>query len=150
MTQIVSTLAAARAPPSQAVVVLARTPYNATGPERIAAATKLQQIYRGKRARRKFKEFLQTVYEWYVDDDSGCVYYVNTYTHASSWEKPALLHRIDAVQGSDVMRVKKKPEKPRLPQEDAWTPVQDESGYEVRHSMMSRASSGIPWCLVVA
>lgn len=47
----------------QAPDKVARTATNATGPERVAAATKLQRIYRARIERTKFRRFLRSLFE---------------------------------------------------------------------------------------
>jgi hypothetical protein len=62
--------------------------HNATGPERVAAAIKLQRIYRARIERRKFRAFLRSLYETKYDKQSGYTYFVNTRTGESTWERP--------------------------------------------------------------
>ncbi|OQR98656.1 hypothetical protein ACHHYP_08280 [Achlya hypogyna] len=123
MYMIATWLEAGRQPPK--ALVIERTAFNATGPERMAAATKLQRHYRAKIARRKFHELLRTIYVWYVDETSGATYYVDTRTGVSTWEMPRLLRHVDAAAGSD-----RRASKPTLPQLDEWHPQQDADGYE--------------------
>ncbi|KAL4110541.1 hypothetical protein PRIC1_002232 [Phytophthora ramorum] len=67
------------------------TASNATGPERAAAATKLQRIYRARIERTKFRNFLHSLVEMKVDSASGYAYYVNSRTGEATWEKPKFL-----------------------------------------------------------
>ncbi|EQC35922.1 hypothetical protein SDRG_06668 [Saprolegnia diclina VS20] len=122
MFLVAAKLEAARQPPRPRAIE--RSAMNATGAERMAAATKLQQLYRAKMARRKFRDLLSTIYEAYVDPASGAAYYVDTRTGTLTWEKPALLRRVDAIAGT------KKAPPPVLPQLDEWQPLNDDDGYE--------------------
>lgn len=67
------------------------TASNATGPERAAAAVKLQRIYRARIERTKFRNFLHSLVEMKVDPASGYAYYVNARTGEATWEKPKFL-----------------------------------------------------------
>ncbi|EGZ25823.1 hypothetical protein PHYSODRAFT_391233, partial [Phytophthora sojae] len=67
------------------------TASNATGPERAAAATKLQRIYRARIERTKFRNFLHSLVEMKVDPATGYTYYVNARTGEATWEKPKFL-----------------------------------------------------------
>lgn len=65
-----------------------RTAANATGPERVAAAIKLQRIYRARIARTKFRRFLKSLFEKQFDAATGFEYFVDTRTGESMWERP--------------------------------------------------------------
>ncbi|KAL3667283.1 hypothetical protein V7S43_007515 [Phytophthora oleae] len=67
------------------------TASNATGPERAAAAVKLQRIYRVRIERTKFRNFLRSLVEMKVDPATGSNYYVNARTGEATWEKPKFL-----------------------------------------------------------
>ncbi|RLN92739.1 hypothetical protein BBJ28_00004288 [Nothophytophthora sp. Chile5] len=67
------------------------TAHNATGPERAAAATKLQRIYRARIERTRFRTFLHSLVEMKVDPTTGYSYYVNARTGETTWERPAFL-----------------------------------------------------------
>lgn len=68
----------------------ARTPREWT-PE--SAATRLQGLFRARKARRTLAASLEQRYRKAVDPESGQVYYVDTTTMAVSWEPPALMRR---------------------------------------------------------
>lgn len=70
---------------------MSRTAKNATGPERIAAAIKLQRIYRARIERTKFRRFLRSLFEAHVDPTSGYRYFVDTRTGEASWTRPSFL-----------------------------------------------------------
>lgn len=80
----------ARLPPPKVPTreALQRTHYNATGPERVEAATFLQRVYRGKLARRALRRLLAQVYEKRIDQDTGEEFFFNTRTGEASWDRP--------------------------------------------------------------
>ncbi|KAG7390953.1 hypothetical protein PHYBOEH_006823 [Phytophthora boehmeriae] len=67
------------------------TAHNATGPERAAAVTKLQRIYRARVERAKFRKFLKSLVETAVDPATGCTYYVDARTGSATWDRPKFL-----------------------------------------------------------
>ena len=71
--------------------VVACNALNATGPERVAAAIKLQRIYRGKLARRALRRLLASVYTTGVDEETGATYYLNTKTGYKTFDTPAFM-----------------------------------------------------------
>lgn len=87
-----TTLVAQRQPKNPTTArVITRTANNATGPERIAAAIKLQRIYRARVERTKFHHFLRSLFETKIDAASGYRYYVDTRTGEATWERPAFI-----------------------------------------------------------
>ncbi|TMW66315.1 hypothetical protein Poli38472_004080 [Pythium oligandrum] len=61
---------------------------NATGPERVEAAIKLQRIYRARIERTKFRAFLRSLFEKHYDTTTGYEYFVDKRTGESMWERP--------------------------------------------------------------
>ncbi|KAF4317892.1 hypothetical protein BBO99_00007725 [Phytophthora kernoviae] len=102
------------------------TAHNATGPERAAAATKLQRIYRARIERTKFRQFLKSLVEMAVDPATGCTYYINARTGSATWEKPKFLD-------PDVETTHKRPGELSINNNsrdgsDAWKPYDDGNG----------------------
>ncbi|GLD92829.1 hypothetical protein PINS_up001408 [Pythium insidiosum] len=85
------TLKAQHEKPSEATVEIQRTAQNATGPERVAAAIKLQRIYRARIERTKFRRFLSSLFEKHVDASSGHQYFIDKRTGEAMWERPAFV-----------------------------------------------------------
>ncbi|TYZ63642.1 hypothetical protein PybrP1_009006 [[Pythium] brassicae (nom. inval.)] len=75
-------------PPEVAIAVNGR---NATGPERTAAAIKLQRIYRARIERTKFKGYLKSLFQRCFDVTSGLEYFVDSRTGEAAWERPAFV-----------------------------------------------------------
>ena len=108
--------------PERELKVVTRTAFNATGPERVAAAVYLQRIYRGKLARRALRKLLMTVYREEVDEETGDFYYVNNRTGVVTWEKPMILRSNDPINN----------EAEQDPEKVKWHEMQDEYGNVVR------------------
>jgi hypothetical protein len=104
------------------------TASNATGPERAAAATKLQRIYRARMERTKFRTFLHSLVEMKVDPATGYTFYVNARTGEATWEKPTFLgsdadthtNSNDESSGNNASD-----------ERDAWKPYDDGNGNTV-------------------
>ncbi|CAK4179425.1 unnamed protein product [Aphanomyces euteiches] len=60
-----------------------------------SAASALQRIYRGRRARRRLISLLQARYQQAWDPKTQKTYFINTVTKETKWEKPALLQNVD-------------------------------------------------------
>ncbi|GMF53266.1 unnamed protein product [Phytophthora fragariaefolia] len=115
------------------------TASNATGPERAAAATKLQRIYRARIARTKFLEFLHSLVEIKVDPTTGYIYYVNARTGEATWEKPKFLGPDTELSHSgagDETIGNNSQDGP-----DAWKPYDDGNGNMVS---FAKYSSSVP------
>ena len=63
-----------------------------------AAATKLQQLYRQRLAKRYFAETMKSVFKKYIDAETGLPYWVNPRTGFSTWEKPLCFGDDDVFQ----------------------------------------------------
>ncbi|KAJ0406600.1 hypothetical protein ATCC90586_003111 [Pythium insidiosum] len=74
--------------PHEAAPEIQRTALNATGPERVAAAIKLQRIYRARIERTKFRRFLSSLFEKHFDASTGHQYFVDKRTGEAMWERP--------------------------------------------------------------
>ncbi|KAF0690438.1 Aste57867_18170 [Aphanomyces stellatus] len=59
-----------------------------------SAASLLQRVYRGRRARRSLIELLQSRFQQAWDPKTQKFYFVNTVTHETMWDKPALLKNV--------------------------------------------------------
>lgn len=59
------------------------------------AATKVQKIWRAKRARRMLRKMLQNVFDKVQDEETGEYYYINRRTGEATWEKPTVLGSAD-------------------------------------------------------
>lgn len=90
LEMIQSALAARHAKPPSPEKSIERTALNATGPERIAAAIKLQRIYRARMERTKIRAFLKSIFEKRIDPTTGYEYFVDSRTGMSTWERPKL------------------------------------------------------------
>ncbi|KAL7685091.1 putative WW domain, EF-hand domain pair, WD40/YVTN repeat-like-containing domain superfamily [Plasmopara halstedii] len=81
------------------------TANNATGPERAAAAVKLQRIYRARILRTKLCKFLPSLVDTKIDPISGHTYYVNHRTGEATWDMPTVLvERTDRDQAIDTSK----------------------------------------------
>lgn len=86
-----SSLKALHERPATREAVIECNARNATGPERAAAAIKLQRIYRARIERSKFRKYLKSLFERNFDPNSGFEYFVDTRTGEASWEKPTFI-----------------------------------------------------------
>ena len=62
------------------------------------AATKLQSMYRRKKARKRIRWMIANIFEKVVDERSGAFYYFNKRTGVSSWAKPVLMKENDDLE----------------------------------------------------
>lgn len=99
------------------------TAQNATGPERAAAATKLQRIYRARIERTKFRKFLHSLVEMKTDPTTGYTYYVNARTGEATWDKPKFLGSSAVTNPGSTSN--------NLDEADAWKPYDDGNGNTV-------------------
>ncbi|KAK1932430.1 Jouberin [Phytophthora citrophthora] len=105
------------------------TASNATGPERAAAAVKLQRIYRARIERTKFRTFLRSLVEMKVDPTTGSKYYVNARTGEATWEKPKFLGPDTESNGDiDNDNDNDNASNNALDERDAWKPYDDGYG----------------------
>ncbi|KAF4039861.1 EF-hand domain pair [Phytophthora infestans] len=116
------------------------TASNATGPERAAAATKLQRIYRARIERTKFRHFLRSLVEIKVDPTSGNTYYVNARTGEATWNKPKFLgsgteNTISSADG---------PQDTAPDAREAWKPYDDDYGNTYFWNSMTGESTWEP------
>eukprot|EP00644_Phytophthora_capsici_P003719 jgi/Phyca11/129298/e_gw1.82.99.1 len=100
------------------------TASNATGPERAAAAVKLQRIYRARIERTKFRTFLRSLVETKVDPATGSNYYVNARTGEATWEKPKFL----AFDTQSNANIDNDNTRDTVDERDAWKPYDDGYG----------------------
>jgi hypothetical protein len=107
---------------------IACTAANATGPERIAAATKLQRIYRARIERTKFRRFLRSLFETHVDPASGYRYFVDTRTGMASWQRPAFL---STPRLGDASNTSDQSSGESTASGDEWQPYDDGNGNTV-------------------
>ncbi|KAF1780863.1 Leucine-rich repeat domain, L domain-like [Phytophthora cactorum] len=115
------------------------TASNATGPERAAAAIKLQRIYRARIERTKFRDFLHSLIEMKVDPTTGYTYYVNARTGEATWDKPKFL-------GSDIDSDTNtnKPSNNAEDAREAWKPYDDGYGNAYYWNSVTGESSWEP------
>lgn len=134
-----SSLRALHERPKTQETTLAMNAHNATGPERTAAAIKLQRIYRARIERTKFRQYLQSLVHRAIDPSSGYEYFVDARTGEASWDAPAFFaaasqrkHHADnnnnSGEGSATDRGNS------LSAADAWQPYDDGNGNTVRLS----------------
>ncbi|KAE9234584.1 hypothetical protein PF002_g11764 [Phytophthora fragariae] len=118
------------------------TASNATGPERAAAATKLQRIYRARIERSKFRKFLHSLVEMKVDPDTGYMFYINARTGEATWEKPKFLGADAGVSSSGV----RDEDAGNIAQDgsDAWKPYDDGNGNTYYWNSITGESSWEP------
>ncbi|KAG1689844.1 hypothetical protein DVH05_001878 [Phytophthora capsici] len=103
------------------------TASNATGPERAAAAVKLQRIYRARIERTKFRTFLRSLVETKVDPATGSNYYVNARTGEATWQKPKFL----AFDTQSNPNIDSDNTRDTVDERDAWKPYDDGYGNTV-------------------
>lgn len=121
-----TSLKALRERPKPSEVAIEVNGWNATGPERTAAATKLQRIYRARIERTKFKTYLKSLFQRCIDATSGLEYFVDSRTGEAAWERPAFVAPAQLEHRSDSNDVES---------QDAaseWQPCDDGNGNTVR------------------
>lgn len=96
---------------------------NATGPERTAAAIKLQRIYRARIERTKFRTYLKSLFQRNFDLNTGVEYFVNARTGEATWEAPAF-----AREQQDLLDSKNDENQNSLSIADAWQSYDDGYG----------------------
>ncbi|GMF14074.1 unnamed protein product [Phytophthora lilii] len=114
------------------------TASNATGPERAAAATQLQRIYRARIERTKFRNFLHSLVKMKIDPTTGYTYYVNARTGEATWEKPKFLGPNADLSNSNEITGYSAHE-----YSDAWQPYDDGNGNTVSSACQFTASRKI-------
>lgn len=107
---------------------ITRTASNATGPERAAAAIKLQRIYRARIERAKFRTFLHSLVEMKIDPATGYTYYVHARTGEATWEKPKFLGT-----STDSHYAEANIDTSKNNAADAWKPYDDGNGNTVSY-----------------
>ncbi|KAG6612757.1 uncharacterized protein IUM83_03459 [Phytophthora cinnamomi] len=123
------------------------TASNATGPERAAAATKLQRIYRARIERTKFRNFLHSLVEMKIDPATGYTYYVNARTGEATWEKPKFLGSDTAIKSSVESSAENSGDGGDIAGnngQDAWSPYDDGNGNTYYWNSVTGESSWEP------
>uniref|UniRef100_K3XC19 peptidylprolyl isomerase n=1 Tax=Globisporangium ultimum (strain ATCC 200006 / CBS 805.95 / DAOM BR144) TaxID=431595 RepID=K3XC19_GLOUD len=69
---------------------------------RVAAALKIQRLFRCRHARKHLYTLLATVFEKFYDEDSGLYYYYNKKTGETTWEKPKVLKQHEDIALSSI------------------------------------------------
>lgn len=110
---------------------------NATGPERTAAATKLQRIYRARIERTKFRTYLKSLFQRNFDANTGLEYFVDARTGEATWEVPAFAREQQNLSGSSN-NDENHNNSPSIA--DAWQPYDDGYGNTASRLVFSFSS----------
>lgn len=108
---------------------IGRTALNATGPERIAAAIKLQRIYRARMERTNIRAFLKAIFEKRIDPTTGYEYFVDSRTGVSTWERPKLAM---TPRNSDALLDNNDGDQGAFDTSETWQQFHDDYGNTVR------------------